>query len=236
MQRHYAQIEALSDLGEILRTVIRVCEAQGVIRQSYHFTPQFDAANSPETMIYARGYDREWLDRYDEADFRLSDPIPERTMQHGALLTWKEAQRQGPNTSANDAFFEALREAGFIHGFGLPLYGPRGRNAYASFDFGVPIEEIGSVEMGIVRAVPQAAHQRVCVLLDAMEAAPDLSEREREVLQWIARGKSIATIAAILELSPDTVKTYSKRVYAKLGTSDRVGATVKALKLGLVNV
>ena len=32
------------------------------------------------------------------------------------------------------------------------------------------------------------------------------------------------------------VKTYSKRIYAKLDATDRVDAVVKALKLGLVNV
>ena len=37
-------------------------------------------------------------------------------------------------------------------------------------------------------------------------------------------------------VSPHTVKTYAKRVYAKLDATDRVGAVVKALKMGLVNV
>ena len=35
----------------------------------------------------------------------------------------------------------------------------------------------------------------------------------------------------ILDLSPDTVKTYSKRIYVKLDVTDRVGAVVKALRL-----
>lgn len=236
MQRHFAQIEALSDLGEILRTAIRVCEAQGAIRQSYHFSPQFSAANSDQTVVYAHGHDPAWLKQYDEAGFRAHDPIPIRTMQHGTLLTWKDAQRSADNTPENEAFFEAMSEAGLIHGFGVPLYGPRGRDAYAGFDFGVPISQVSPDKLGTVRAISQSAHQRVCVLLDAMEAVPDLSERESQVLKWVAHGKSIAAIAVILEISPDTVKTYTKRIYAKLDTSDRVGATVKALKLGLVSI
>ena len=72
------------------------------------------------------------------------------------------------------------------------------------------------------------------MLLESTRSLPELSEREREVLEWIAQGKSFSVIADILDISHDTVKTYAKRIYAKLGTSDRVGAVVKALKLGLV--
>ena len=69
-----------------------------------------------------------------------------------------------------------------------------------------------------------------------MTEKPALSERELEVLTWAARGKTTQAIATILDLSPDTVKTYSKRIYAKLDASERVGAVLKALRLGLVKV
>jgi DNA-binding CsgD family transcriptional regulator len=234
MQRYFEHIEALGDVSEVLWYAAKVCEGQGVLRQSYHFSPVFDAPNSRRTVVHARGYSREWLDLYDDADFRSKDPIPGRVMQHGQLLTWKEARAFGLNTSENEEFFRALERHGLVHGIGVPLFGPRGRDAYASIDFGRPIEQVSEESLGIVRSVLQAAHQRVCILLDLMRTLPDLSEREREVLHWIVRGKSFSVIADILELSPDTVKTYAKRIYAKLGTSDRVGAAVKALKLGLV--
>lgn len=236
MQRHFGKIEALCDIAEVLWYAVEVCKAQGVVRQSYHFTPHFDAPNSSRTVVYAEGYSKDWKKRYDDADFRRSDPIPERTMAHGAMLTWREARHMAPNSADNEAYFAAMTEAGLIHGFGLPLFGPRGRDAYASFDFGIPLERVGKDQIGIVRSVPQAAHQRVCVLLESMREQPDLSERERQVLHWLAQGKSQSVIAEILDLSPDTVKTYTKRIYSKLGTSDRIGAIVKALKLGLVRV
>ncbi len=236
MQIHFGRIESLYDIGKILLYSSEVCQEQGAIRHSYHLTPQFDAPNSMRSVVYAHGFDPEWLDRYDSCDFRLSDPIPERTMQHGAMLTWVAARDAGPNLPENEAYFAAMKEAGLEHGFGVPLFGPRGRDAYASFDFGYPVADVPNEQLGTVRAVSQAAHQRVCILLDANSKVPELSEREREVLQWVARGKSMTSIAAILDISTDTVKTYTKRVYAKLGASDRVGAIVTALKLGLIRV
>jgi len=234
MQKYFGEIEQLNDFSEVHKYIRDVCQEQGAVRTSYHFSPIFDDPNSIRTDVYADGYSKEWLDLYDRADFRLADPIPKRTLDHGTLLTWTDAMGMGPNTPENEAYFEAMREFGLVHGFGVPLYGPRGRNSYASFDFDQPIDQIDDKRLGIVRSAAQASHQRICVLLDALHEAPELSGREREVMSWIARGKSISSIATILELSPDTVKTYSKRVYNKLGTSDRVGATVKALKLGLI--
>ncbi len=236
MQKYFGQIERLDDLWDVYRYICGVCDEQGAIRTSYHFSPIFSAPNSIRTDVYANGYSDEWLKLYDKEDFRQSDPIPARTMKHGALLKWSDAMVMEPNTPENEAYFAAMREHGLVHGFGLPLYGPRGRNSYASFDFGKPVEEVDSVALGIVRGASQAAHQRICVLLDATRTTPELSGREREVLEWIARGKSTSSIATILELSPETVKTYAKRIYEKLGTSDRVGATVKALKLGLIKI
>jgi DNA-binding CsgD family transcriptional regulator len=236
MQQHFGQIEALGDIGAVLRYSSEVFAQHGVVRRSYHLTPRFDAPNSMRSAVYADGFDPDWVEQYRYGECRLNDPIPERTMRHGAMLTWQDARHAAPNSPANEEYFRAMEEAGLIHGFGLPLFGPRGRDGYAGIDFDVPLERVPKTHIGMVRALAQAAHQRVCVLLDHTEAPPDLSDREQQVLQWVARGKSVTSIATILDLSPDTVKTYTRRIYLKLGTSDRVGATVMALKHGLVTV
>lgn len=234
MQGHFSKIEALTDVGEVLWYAVGVCEAQGVVRQSYHFTPLFDSPTSPKAVVYAHGFEAEWLKCYDESDFRRKDPIPERIMAFGAMMTWEEAQKLAPNSPANEEYFAAMRKFRLIHGFGLPLFGPHGRSAYASFDFNYPVDRVPDEKIGLIRSVSQAAHQRVCVLMEATREPIELSIREKEVLAWIAKGKSLSVIADILEISHDTVKTYAKRIYAKLGTTDRIGAVVKALKLGLI--
>lgn len=68
----------------------------------------------------------------------------------------------------------------------------------------------------------------------AEEARPDpLSPREHQVLGLLLHGRSNDQIARRLSITRSTVEFHLKRIYGKLGVSNRLEATLRAQQLGL---
>jgi DNA-binding NarL/FixJ family response regulator len=65
------------------------------------------------------------------------------------------------------------------------------------------------------------------------EPFPELTEREREVLDLVARGLTNTEIAARLVLSDKTVRNHVSNVFAKLQVTNRSGAVARARDAGL---
>jgi DNA-binding NarL/FixJ family response regulator len=61
-----------------------------------------------------------------------------------------------------------------------------------------------------------------------------LTEREREILVLIARGRSNGEISGELGVSPSTVKNHVTSLFAKVGVRDRAQAVIVAYEAGLV--
>jgi DNA-binding CsgD family transcriptional regulator len=65
------------------------------------------------------------------------------------------------------------------------------------------------------------------LLLEERHEGIELTAREREVLAWVARGKTNVEIAQLLWLAPKTVGKHLENVYAKLGVSTRTAAVAR---------
>jgi DNA-binding NarL/FixJ family response regulator len=65
------------------------------------------------------------------------------------------------------------------------------------------------------------------------EIFPELTDREREILQLIARGQSNAAIADQLSISLKTVRNHVSNIYNKLQVADRAQAAIRAREAGL---
>jgi DNA-binding NarL/FixJ family response regulator len=84
---------------------------------------------------------------------------------------------------------------------------------------------------------PQVASRAMATLTSGRTAVrvpfPELSDREREVLDLLARGYDNATIARRMVLSPKTVRNHVSNILTKLGVPDRAQAMIKARDEGL---
>lgn len=67
------------------------------------------------------------------------------------------------------------------------------------------------------------------------EGSSMLSPREREIVRLVARGFPNKTIAETLEISPWTVNTYLRRIFAKLDVTSRSEMVASAISAGLLH-
>ena len=74
-------------------------------------------------------------------------------------------------------------------------------------------------------ATPPPAYRRI-------DGTSELTEREREVLRYLAEGMPKRDIGAALFLSYNTIHSHTKSIYQKLRVSSREAAVEKARELG----
>jgi two-component system NarL family response regulator len=82
------------------------------------------------------------------------------------------------------------------------------------------------------RRIPAAVGTRLAERMTGLE----LSEREQQVLELVAKGKSNKEIATDLDITEATVKGHLTNILSKLGVSDRTQAVIAALRRGLVHL
>ena len=87
-------------------------------------------------------------------------------------------------------------------------------------------ERIPSIKCGIIPQCPRAEPRR--------GPGVSLTDREADVLTFLAKGVGYANIAALLGIRLGTVQNHIKRLYAKLDVNTKAEAAVAAMNLGLV--
>ncbi|GHO85671.1 response regulator [Dictyobacter formicarum] len=98
------------------------------------------------------------------------------------------------------------------------------------------LEAIRSAARGQSLLDPQIADAVLKELSASTKTQPALSEREREVLQHLALGRTNREIAEIMIVSPETIKSHVGNILTKLQLAHRSQAVIYALKQGFISL
>ena len=227
------RISDAPSLPLIWRHMTRYFRRHGFSASSYYIVRS--GSNLPASVPLQDGFLPGEVETYLSFDFQRLHIVPRIALAAGVPVRWSDAWDGVQVTPEERGFLTALRAVNYPNGYSLPCYGPGNRNAVVSITNRMDEPVVSMAELTQMQFTAQAAHLRICALF-ADEAALDrqLSSREKEILDWVARGKSNTVIAEILEISPGTVDTYMRRIYEKLDVSDRTSAAVKGVGLGLI--
>ncbi len=238
-RRFLSQVEDAATPDAVWTAAMELARADGFVRLSYlHHDP---AAPELSGLVFATGFDPAWIEAYRAEGLARVDPLPCTAMAVTDPFRWSRAAELRPMSRAETAFMARFLAAAGGDGVTFQAFGPRHRRGCVSLGC-APDEPAAEVEarlaperLRMLQAALQAAHLRVCRLLDDRAPRPPaLTLREREVLAWMARGKSNPAIAGILGCSAHTVDTHVRRLFAKLEVGDRISCVIRAAGLGLV--
>lgn len=222
------------DLWSKLISYMRFCEIEAFV---YHHLPPPGALDYHEKITVKKQIK---TSHDDQVEFMVC--LFEKALRKGAramqdVKYWSYTAETAHSLTADDKNSPALKITENINGVTFPVHGPSGRNGCFSLVYnetdGRKIEQT----IRLLKWVCQNAHQLFCKLyLSNSDTLPTLTARETEILSWVARGKSNNVIAQILGISPHTVNTYMRRLFLKLGTSDRTSVSLIGISNGLIDI
>lgn len=180
--------------------------------------------------------------RYLSEAVATEDPLRRTALARRGPFTLADAERAIPFGEGGERarrVVAELRGAGLRDALGIPLHGPGGESGLLVL-FAVRRRERPSARaLAAARLVALALHEAAARVLErdagASENAPErLTVREREVLGWVAEGKTTWEIARILSLSERTVLFHLRNCAAKLDAVNRTQTVVIALMRSLI--
>jgi LuxR family quorum sensing-dependent transcriptional regulator len=199
-----------------------------------------------ETHLILNGWSEPWFERYVEQGFYRHDPMAKHTRETSLPFFWHEVALGSEHTPEARQVMDEASEFGLKQGFSVPILGPDGDRSCVTM--GGEKLDIPPRGREIIYVISLCAHQRARALRRDWAARPNrgdrtwdrkgavLSAREREVLKWVALGKTDAEIGELLHISSATSFAHVRNSCRKLNAATRTQAVVRALYLGEISL
>ena len=235
-------IRGCTRIRSLLKTSSQTLDAMGFEWAVFHYYPIVSATGTTARKgIYLHNIPESWYalyrQRFEKGDnprFR-QDPVIHHTLKRTVPGTLSSYMND-PAYAANDPGFRYLKEVLENLGDGITVC-VRMKSLCRGY--------VAAGHRGAVRDNPKLFRQFKLVaeefcqryeqLANWRRPKVSLTNREHQVLVLITEGKSNPEIAMILDISTNTVASYTKRLHLKFRTHDKVSLSLKAIALGVLD-
>ena len=219
-------LSGLSDSAAIVDALHRALAREGVRFFCFSFLPQ--PGESFQDVVLANRWPQDWLSLYVAENYVQDDPAIRYCRRVAQPFEWSAAPFDPMREPRAAEIVERAKDFGLADGYVTPVPSPSG--------------SLGSVWVAGQHAfgarAKAAIHLTSLYAFDRLRAlnAPSsrskssLTTREREVLSWIAFGKSAWEIGEVLTISKRTVDEHTQAALRKLGAANRTQAVAIALR------
>lgn len=186
----------------------------------------------PKTFYYCN-FPQNWIDFYFSQAFYSVDPVLHLCHLPGKLWLWDDA-----TAGDGQAVLAAARAYGIYHGVSHSVAAPNRSTGILSFATSNPaFKTTLTTELELKLQYLSVLFLAVLTRLDDISMVSvklELSEREREILKWMAEGKTSAEISLILSISQHTVNFHQKNMQKRLNATNRTQIASYAAAIGLI--
>ncbi len=179
-------------------------------------------------ISYSRGVLTDYTEHFISSKFGQHCPVTRRTTTAIHAFRWNDVQ-VADDDHMGRVVVNVAGEFGIRDGVVVPMQLRDGNKGCVFVS--APSAELRDPAQQWLTMIGMAFHSRL-MHLGAPAAGGELSAREREVLQWMAEGKSAEDVADILGISTATVMFHYRNVAVRFGTLNRTHTVVEALRRG----
>jgi DNA-binding CsgD family transcriptional regulator len=181
-------------------------------------------------------YSNDWQQHYIENGLHRIDPTLHAARRSIAPVDWRRLER---SQNFQTVFCDAKEFGISDRGLTIPVRGPYGDIGGLSLTRDCPQQEWDQLKkkyIGEFQAVAVHIHDMVIrsETVSRLLNTPTLSTREKEIMQWIAAGKSQQDIGDILSISHRTVEVHLRSARQKLYALTTPQAVGRAIAMGLI--
>lgn len=187
-----------------------------------------------EEVMWACRVPDEWLKLYLERDYAHHDPSIRMCKRTVYPFKYTEAPYDPEREPRAAEVMQRAREFRVENGLLIPIPGPAG--CIGNVWVGGYQPDLSLCSRPAVHLMALYAFDRLRGVPAPLPSKPRLTQRECEVLTWIANGKSAWEIGEILEISKRTVDEHAQTAFRKLGASNRTQAVAIALRDRIIDL
>lgn len=191
-----------------------------------------DPMDPPPGAVMVLRYPTAWVEHYSSEGLQHIDPVFVAASRRTDPFSWDEGRFLASLTAPQLRMLSEGREVGVGGGLTIPI---RGSDAIPASCSLVPDPDgVDPDHVRLAEAMAIFAHERLRQLYSAavLEGTHRLTDRERQCLMLVARGKSDWVISSLLGVSEGAVNRTIERAKKRLGVATRTQAIVRALHAG----
>jgi LuxR family quorum sensing-dependent transcriptional regulator len=222
-------LEWLSNEDEAVAALQRILATFDI--RYFMFFRDWPTMTQFEELVFCRRMPEQWFEIYVKEKYSGVDPAFWPSRRSSWPFVWLEAPIDAAERPRTVAFVRRAADFGLAQGLIVPIPGTLGRQGVAWLGGANP--ELTPRTMSALHLVALYAFERVRRFhAPPRQKKPPLTRREREVLAWVAQGKSAWEIGEILSIAKRTVDEHTQTATRKLGAINRTQAVVNAIQIG----